>query len=188
MLISSRLCERDAVDARNPGRRSRQPQRGACGLSSAGIKDVSVACSTPWSETFIWGVFDRAPLARWSVGSVTLLGDACHANVAVRCARRSAGDRRRRVVWRAACRQFDDPPQALARYQRCACRAPRMCSHWQPTTRFAFHLPDGPEQVARDATMAAGGTDWSFKAIAWLYGHDPAAAVETGSLGLPSAA
>ena len=29
-------------------------------------------------ETFIWGLFDRAPLARWSVGSVTLLGDACH--------------------------------------------------------------------------------------------------------------
>jgi hypothetical protein len=33
--------------------------------------------------------------------------------------------------------------------------------------------------------MATGGTDWSFKAIEWLYGHDPAAAVETGSLGLP---
>jgi salicylate hydroxylase len=29
-------------------------------------------------ETFIWGLFDRAPLPRWSVGHVTLLGDACH--------------------------------------------------------------------------------------------------------------
>ena len=29
-------------------------------------------------ETFIWGLFDRAPLPRWSVGRVTLLGDACH--------------------------------------------------------------------------------------------------------------
>ena len=48
-----------------------------------------------------------------------------------------------------------------------------------------FHLPDGPEQVARDAKMAAGGTDWSFKAMEWIYGHDPAAAVETGNLGLP---
>ena len=30
-------------------------------------------------ETFIWALFDRAPLARWSAGRVTLLGDACHA-------------------------------------------------------------------------------------------------------------
>ena len=29
-------------------------------------------------ETFVWALFDRAPLERWSVGRVTLLGDACH--------------------------------------------------------------------------------------------------------------
>ena len=29
-------------------------------------------------ETFIWGLFDRQPLERWSAGRVTLLGDACH--------------------------------------------------------------------------------------------------------------
>ncbi|HET7377618.1 MAG TPA: FAD-dependent monooxygenase [Anaerolineae bacterium] len=29
-------------------------------------------------ETFIWGLFDRTPLPRWSVGRVTLLGDAAH--------------------------------------------------------------------------------------------------------------
>ena len=30
-------------------------------------------------DTFIWALFDRPPLARWSRGRVTLLGDACHA-------------------------------------------------------------------------------------------------------------
>jgi salicylate hydroxylase len=30
-------------------------------------------------ETFIWALFDRRPMAHWSVGRVTLLGDACHA-------------------------------------------------------------------------------------------------------------
>ena len=30
-------------------------------------------------ETFIWALFDRPPMRRWSVGRVTLLGDACHA-------------------------------------------------------------------------------------------------------------
>ncbi len=29
-------------------------------------------------QIFIWGLFDRTPLARWSVNRVTLLGDACH--------------------------------------------------------------------------------------------------------------
>ena len=29
-------------------------------------------------ETYLWGLFDRKPMARWSVGRVTLLGDACH--------------------------------------------------------------------------------------------------------------
>src|SRR5207247_10289878 len=27
---------------------------------------------------FIWALFDRDPLPRWSLGRVTLLGDACH--------------------------------------------------------------------------------------------------------------
>ena len=48
-----------------------------------------------------------------------------------------------------------------------------------------YHLPDGPEQLERDARMAAGGTDWSFKAMGWLFAYDPADAVETGNLGLP---
>ena len=41
-----------------------------------------------------------------------------------------------------------------------------------------FHLPDGPEPAARDAKMAAGGTDWSIETIGWLYGHDAAAVVD----------
>ena len=38
------------------------------------------------------------------------------------------------------------------------------------------HLPDGPEQVARDAAMAAGAADWSIGASAWVYDHDALAA------------
>ena len=41
---------------------------------------------------------------------------------------------------------------------------------WENKTRF--HMPDGPRQVERDAAMAKGMTDWSYRAIAWLYGHD----------------
>jgi salicylate hydroxylase len=30
------------------------------------------------AETFVWGIYDRPPLARWTVGRVALLGDAAH--------------------------------------------------------------------------------------------------------------
>src|SRR6267142_3561820 len=29
-------------------------------------------------ETFVWGIYDRSPLPRWTVGHTTLLGDAAH--------------------------------------------------------------------------------------------------------------
>ena len=41
-----------------------------------------------------------------------------------------------------------------------------------------FHMPDGPAQVERDALMAKGMTDWSYKHIAWLYGHDASVLAE----------
>ena len=63
-----------------------------------------------------------------------------------------------------------DPPAALRRYE--ALRLPR-ASRVQAMARgnaARFHLPDGPEQQARDAAMAS-----SFglsPEVGWLYGHD----------------
>jgi salicylate hydroxylase len=138
-------------------------------------------------ETFIWGLFDRPPLARWSVGRVTLLGDACHPMLPF-VAQGAAQAIEDGVTLTVCLQKYDDIPEALARYQ--ALRLPRT-SHVQSlaaNNKSRFHLADGPEQLARDTKMAAGGTDWSFKAIEWLYGYDPAAAAETGNLGLPSQA
>lgn len=36
------------------------------------------AISGPGGSGFEWGMYDRAPLSRWSVGRLTLLGDAAH--------------------------------------------------------------------------------------------------------------
>ena len=54
------------------------------------------------------------------------------------------------------------------------------------TNKTRFHLPDGPEQAARDAEMAAGATDWSFKAVAWIYEHDAAAAGRAAAPAAPA--
>ena len=64
----------------------------------------------------------------------------------------------------------------------CSPLAPSRAWEWLPRAsklqalstenKTRFHLPDGPEQQARDARMATGSTDWAFKAVEWIYAHD----------------
>jgi salicylate hydroxylase len=42
------------------------------------IGNVIAAISRPGGSGFQWGMYDRAPLDRWSCGRLTLLGDAAH--------------------------------------------------------------------------------------------------------------
>ncbi len=42
------------------------------------IGQVIAAISRPGGSGFLWGMYDRAPLPRWSSGRLTLLGDAAH--------------------------------------------------------------------------------------------------------------
>jgi 2-polyprenyl-6-methoxyphenol hydroxylase-like FAD-dependent oxidoreductase len=138
-------------------------------------------------ETFIWGLFDRAPLRHWSAGRATLLGDACHPMLPF-IAQGAAQALEDGVSLTACLAVGGDVPAALAHYEKM--RRPRT-SHIQAAAtanKTRFHLPDGPAQHDRDATMAAGGTDFSIRAISWIYGYDAAAAVKSGDLGLPAGA
>ena len=131
-------------------------------------------------HTFKWALLDRDPLPRWSFGRITLLGDACHPMLPF--LGQGAAQAIEDGATLTAClnKQSDDVPAALALYQ--AIRLPRTtrCQTISRGNLTRFHLPDGPEQQARDAKMATGTTDWSYEAIGWLYGHDasvlPAAA------------
>jgi salicylate hydroxylase len=126
-------------------------------------------------EIYVWALFDRTPLERWSAGRVTLVGDACHAMLPFMA--QGAAQAMEDGAALAACLAADpgDPGAALARYD--ALRVPRATSvHAASAANKArFHLPDGPAQRARDAQMAAGATDWSYGAVAWIYGHDAGA-------------
>ena len=130
-------------------------------------------------ETFVWAVLDREPLTRWSFGRVTMLGDACHPMLPF-MGQGGAQAIEDAAALTACLLRCDDEIRALKLYE--AVRLPRASQiqtmSWENKTRF--HMPDGPGQVERDAAMAEGMTDWSYRAIAWLYGHDadmlPAAA------------
>jgi 2-polyprenyl-6-methoxyphenol hydroxylase-like FAD-dependent oxidoreductase len=127
-------------------------------------------------ETFIWALFDRAPLAHWSAGRVTLLGDACHAMLPFMA--QGAAQAIEDGATLAACLRGagGDIAGALHRYEEL--RIPRATRIQALSTenKRRWHLPDGPLQQARDGEMAAGATDFSFDAVAWIYEHDAATA------------
>ena len=123
---------------------------------------------------FIWALFDREPLPRWSVGRATLLGDASHPMYPFMA--QGAAQAIEDGATLAACLAAgaDDPAAALQRYE--ALRLPRV-SRLQAMSRankIRFHLPDGPEQAARDAAWAAEGEP-TTESLAWLYGFDAGA-------------
>ena len=128
-------------------------------------------------ETFIWALFDRTPLERWSAGRVTLLGDACHAMLPFMA--QGAAQAIEDAATLASCLASagSDLPSALHRYE--ILRIPRASRLQAMSTanKKRFHLADGPEQRERDAEMSAGSTDWSFGAVAWIYEHDASGVV-----------
>jgi 2-polyprenyl-6-methoxyphenol hydroxylase-like FAD-dependent oxidoreductase len=127
-------------------------------------------------DMFIWALFDRPPLPRWSVGRMTLLGDACHPMLPFMAQGAAQAIEDAATLTAIVARSGGkDIPHALRLYE--AARLPRTAQIQGLATqnKLRFHLPDGPAQQDRDAQMASGSTDWSTSAIAWIFGHDAAA-------------
>src|SRR5438105_1006494 len=122
-------------------------------------------------ECFIWALFDRDPLPRWSVGRTTLLGDACHPMYPF-MGQGAAMAIEDGAALAACLRTIGDPTEALLRYERL--RLPRVTrlQAMSRANKTRFHLRDGPAQQARDAEWAKAG-DRSPNARRWLYEYDP---------------
>jgi salicylate hydroxylase len=120
---------------------------------------------------FIWALFDRDPLPRWSVGHTTLLGDACHPMYPF-MGQGAAMAIEDGTTLAACLRAISDPAEALQHYERL--RLPRVTrlQAMSRANKTRFHLRDGPAQQARDAEWAKAG-DRSPDALRWLYEYDP---------------
>jgi salicylate hydroxylase len=125
-------------------------------------------------QTHRWALYDREPLPRWSVGRISLLGDAAHAMLP--------------FLAQGACQAIEDAavlsgclaqadrrsvPDALVRYE--ALRKARASRVQQGSFENAtlYHLPDGPAQQARDARYAALAGEGPYAARGWLFEYDP---------------
>jgi salicylate hydroxylase len=122
------------------------------------------------SSTKRWAMYDRDPLERWTGGRVSLLGDAAHAMLPFFA--QGAAQAIEDAAVLAGCLRNADAGSvglALRRYEEI--RRPRT-SEVQVMSRgreVRNHLPDGPEQLRRDAEFANGDP---LRQSAWLYGHD----------------
>lgn len=130
------------------------------------LTDLIRAAGTPGR----WALLDRAPLTRWTEGGATLLGDAAHPMFPFFGQGAAQAIEDAAVLARCLSDGLDDPPEALRRYENL--RIPR-------TTRLQTvshgrshinHLPDGPEQEARDAAFTQQD---ALVANGWIYGYDP---------------
>lgn len=121
-----------------------------------------------------WALFDRVPLATWTSGRVTLLGDACHPMLPFLAQGACQAIEDAAVLTRALIDDADDLPTALARYERL--RRPRAAEiqrrAWE--NNIVYHLSDGERQEARDATFARLHGSDPLGAFDWLYGYDAA--------------
>ena len=117
-----------------------------------------------------WALLDRGPLTQWSKGTVTLLGDAAHPMFPFFAQGAAQAIEDAAVLARCLAAAPGDPAAALARYQEL--RIPRTTRLQQVSHARAHvnHLPDGPEQRARDASF----TDVDpLAASGWIYAYDP---------------
>lgn len=123
---------------------------------------------------FIWALFDRDPLRRWSVGRTTLLGDACHPMYPFMGQGAAMAIEDGAALAACLATGAEDPAAALRHYERL--RLPRVTRLQQMSraNKHRYHMPDGREQQARDAEWGRAA-DRSPEALRWLFAHDPAA-------------
>ena len=138
----------------------------------AGWHDQVLSIIDAADETYKWALFDRAPLPRWSVGRVTLLGDSCHPMLPF-MGQGAAQAIEDAATLKGCLLKFpSDVPAALRHYEHLRIPRASRLQRMSEANKTRFHLADGQSQRERDAQMARGTTDWSLAAIAWLYEHD----------------
>ncbi len=112
--------------------------------------------AAPEDACFRWALFDRDPLPKWSLGAVTLLGDACHPTLPFMAqgACMAVEDAAVLAACLSGCRR-GDIPAALSRYEDL--RRPRTAGIQAGSRRNAriYHLPP-PFSWGRNLVMGAG--------------------------------
>ncbi|SNX94584.1 salicylate hydroxylase [Geodermatophilus sabuli] len=117
-----------------------------------------------------WALLDREPLDRWSRGPVTLLGDAAHPMFPFFAQGAAQSIEDAAVLARCLADDPAAPARALQRYQSLRIGRTTRLQEISHARAHVNHLPDGPEQEARDAALAAADP---LVQSGWIYAYDP---------------
>ncbi len=122
-------------------------------------------------QSFLWALFDRKPLARWTDGRVALLGDACHPMLPFMAQGAAMAFEDAYVLARCVA-ENEDTSEALRWYA--ALRKPRTTTIQTRARENAamFHLDGigGRIRMAVASLLPARAAFWSLDSI---YGFDP---------------
>jgi salicylate hydroxylase len=116
-----------------------------------------------------WALLDREPLQRWSHGPVTLLGDAAHPMFPFFSQGAAQAIEDAATLARCLAQDVQAPGRALQRYESLRIGRTTRLQQISHARAHVNHLPDGPEQQARDASLAAQDP---LIANGWIYAYD----------------
>lgn len=128
-----------------------------------------IGAASDWRK---WPLFDRPPLARWSRGSVTLLGDAAHPMLPFLAQGAAQSIEDAAVLGQCAGARPTDLVRAFSDYEQL--RKPRTARVQLESRRMArvYHLAR-PASYARDAVLRSLGPRRLSARYDWLYAGPP---------------
>lgn len=121
-----------------------------------------------------WALFETEPLAHWSKGNATLLGDAAHPTLPFLAQGGSLALEDAATLATCIARAAGDPgiPDALAAYERLRAERSRRVVAAARRNATVFHL-SGAAAMARNAVMRRLSGERVMAAYDWVYGWRP---------------
>ncbi len=120
-------------------------------------------------QIYRWALYDRDPLPTWGHGRISLLGDAAHPMLPFLA--QGAAQAFEDAAVLARCLQRTDPVDALRTYEDLRRERTATVQLVARHNSVLFHLPDGPQQQARDAVMSSAGPG-SPHPNTWIFEYD----------------
>ncbi|MFG2026623.1 FAD-dependent monooxygenase [Streptomyces sp. NPDC048825] len=121
-----------------------------------------------------WALLDREPLDHWNHGNATLLGDAAHPMFPFFAQGAAQAIEDGAVLALCLAADPDNPVAALGRYEELRRRRTARLQEVSHGRSHINHLPDGPEQQARDLAYSQADP---LRTNGWIYEYDPEVAV-----------
>ncbi|GAA3840905.1 MULTISPECIES: FAD-dependent monooxygenase [Streptomyces] len=138
------------------------------------LVELITAADTPGR----WALLDREPLDRWNRGNATLLGDAAHPMFPFFAQGAAQAIEDGAVLALCLAADPDNPTAALERYEELRRRRTARLQEVSHGRSHINHLPDGPEQLARDLEYSQADP---LRANGWIYEYDPETAVSASA-------